>query len=218
MLVLATSLGWASPLPVPPASTVPVASIDSQAEIALLRAAVGLHPEALHDALVSWSALRAEGRLRRPLLSVIDYALPSTERRMWVFDVESGQLLFHELVAHGRNSGDNHAEHFSNDEGSFQSSLGAFVTGATYTGRNGYSLRLMGTEPNVNDRAEARAIVMHGAPYVDEQVAHKLGRLGRSHGCPALRPEIAKALIDEIKDGTVVFAWHPSIDQAALKN
>jgi hypothetical protein len=90
-------------------------------------------------------------------------------------------------------------------------SLGAFVTGETYTGHNGYSLRLRGMEPGLNDRAEARAIVMHGAPYVGDEVAHALGRLGRSYGCPALRPEIARTLIDEVKDRTLVYAWHPSV-------
>ena len=94
-------------------------------------------------------------------------------------------------------------------------SLGAFVTGTTYDGRNGYSLRLRGMEPGVNDRAEARTIVLHGAPYVSEEVAHKLGRLGRSWGCPAVRPEIARSLIDEIKDRTLLYAWHPSMDIVA---
>ena len=119
--------------------------------------------------------------------------------------------MFHELVSHGRNSGWNLAESFSNDEGTYMSSLGAFVTGATYDGSNGYSLRLRGIEPDLNDRAEARAIVMHGAPYVDEKFAVEHGRLGRSHGCPAVRLEIARELIDEIKDGSVVYAWHPSL-------
>ena len=94
------------------------------------------------------------------------------------------------------------------------SSLGAFVTGAAYDGRNGYSLRLRGTEPGVNDRAEARAIVVHGAAYVGEKTAHELGRLGRSYGCPAVRLAIARMLIDAVKDRTVLYAWHPSMDKA----
>jgi hypothetical protein len=130
---------------------------------------------------------------------------------MWVFDLAAERVLFHEVVAHGRNSGEDLALSFSNADGSFMSSLGAFVTGGTYDGHNGYSLRLQGTEPELNDRAEARAIVMHGAPYVDEAAAQRRGRLGRSLGCPAVRPEIARALIDTIKDGSVLYAWHPSI-------
>lgn len=180
-------------------------------EQALLGTATDLRPAALHAALSSWNALRAEGAARKTLLTVIDYGLPSTEKRLWVFDLASRRLLFHELVAHGRNSGADLARSFSNEDGSLMSSLGAFVTGSTYDGRNGYSLRLRGTESYVNDHAEARAIVVHGAPYVDEEVARKLGRLGRSHGCPALRPAIARSLIDEIKDGSVLYAWHPSL-------
>ena len=142
--------------------------------------------------------------------------MPSTTKRMWVFDLAARPLLFHEWVAHGRNTGEDLAKSFSNEEGSRMSSLGAFVTGTTYNGRNGYSLRLRGVEAGVNDRAEARAIVVHGAPYVCEEIAHKLGRLGRSNGCPAVRPAIARTLIDEVKDRTLLYAWHPSMDQVTL--
>jgi hypothetical protein len=181
-------------------------------ESELLRAAPGLHEEALHAALASWEELRSRGDVRSPLLSVIDYGLPSTDKRMWVIDLSSGSVLFNELVAHGRNSGGNLAESFSNEAGTFMSSLGAFVTGGSYEGKNGYSLRLRGTQPRVNDRAEERAIVVHGAAYVDEAVARMQGRLGRSLGCPAIRPAIAHQLIDEIKDGSVLYAWHPSLE------
>ena len=177
-------------------------------ESALLNAAPTLQPEALRAALRSWDALSAQGEITRPILTVIDYSLPSTSKRMWVFDLASQKLLFHELVAHGKNSGDNLTRWFSNQEGSLMTSLGAFVTGSTYIGKNGYTLRLRGMEPGVNDQAEARTIVMHGAPYVDEEVSRKLGRLGRSHGCPALRPAIARPLIDEIKDHTLLYAWY----------
>ena len=180
-------------------------------EDTLLREAAGLTPQALHAALTSWESLRARGEVHSSLLSVIDYGLPSTQPRLWVFDLDNQRVLFHELVAHGRNSGWDLAVSFSNDEGTYMSSLGAFVTGEAYDGKNGYSLRLRGTESKLNDRAEARAIVMHGAPYVDEGIAMKLGRLGRSLGCPAIRPAIARELIDEIKDGSVLYVWHPSI-------
>jgi L,D-transpeptidase-like protein len=209
ILALVTSMGAA--LAAPPAASLAVLEGD------LLQSATGLHPEALHRALISWDALRARGEVQSPLLSVIDYGLPSTEKRMWVFDLSSERVLFHELVAHGRNSGEDLALIFSNADGSFMSSLGAFVTGSTYDGHNGYSLRLRGTEPDVNDRAEARAIVLHGAPYVDEAVALQQGRLGRSLGCPAVRPAIARELIDTIKDGSVLYAWHPSIADAAAE-
>jgi hypothetical protein len=124
-----------------------------------------------------------------------------------VLDLIQGQVLYRELVAHGRESGDNIAKKFSNKPGSFMSSLGLFVTDQSYMGENGYSMRLRGLEKGVNDRAYERAIVMHGADYVDEGVADALGRLGRSLGCPAVRVDIAESLIDTIKDGTVMFAY-----------
>jgi hypothetical protein len=177
----------------------------------LLKLAPTLRPEALRAALDSWTSLEGAGQAVKARLAVIDYGLPSTSKRLWVFDLDSRALLFHELVAHGRNTGGNEATSFSNEEGSFKTSLGAFVTTETYTGKHGYSLRLKGMEPARNDRAEARAIVVHGAPYVDEKVAQSLGRLGRSHGCPALRPAIARLLIDTIRDGALLYAWHPSL-------
>lgn len=181
-------------------------------EAALLEAAPTLRPEALRAALTAWDTLRSRGEVDREVLTVIDYGLPSKSKRMWVFDLASEQLLFHELVAHGRNSGGDIAQSFSNVEGSFQTSLGAFVTGAAYNGRNGYSMRLRGMEPGLNDRAEARAIVVHGAAYVSEAFALKQGRIGRSHGCPAVRSEISRTLIDEVKDRSLLYAWHPPTD------
>jgi len=145
-------------------------------------------------------------------LSVIDYSRPSTEPRMWVFDLARQRLLFEEWVAHGRNSGENHTEHFSNRDGSFMSSIGAFTAQETYMGGNGYSLRLAGLEPGFNDRARERAIVIHGAPYVNPSTAQLQGRLGRSLGCPAVRLSVAKPLIDALRGGTMVFAYYPDKD------
>lgn len=181
-------------------------------EVALLQAAPTLRPQALHAALSAWESLKSQGEVIRSFLAVIDYSLPSTSKRMWVFDLASQKLLFHELVSHGRNSGEDMAEFFSNEEGTLMTSLGAFVTGTTYTGRNGYSLRLRGMNPGINDHAEARAIVVHGAPYVSDDFAHRFGRLGRSHGCPAVRTQIARELIDQVKGQSLLYAWHPSLD------
>ena len=219
---LATLLGTAgvgtqqaAPRPMAVASRIPAALpvVDPTAALATaLRAlAPDLRGEALQPALAAWERLRGEGIATRPLLTVIDYGLPSTQPRLWVFDLDARRLLYHELVAHGRNTGDDLATAFSNDEGSLQTSLGSFVTGGSYTGRNGYSMRLRGLDTGWNDRAEARAIVVHGASYVDPDIARKLGRLGRSWGCPAVRPAVAHELIDQIKDGSVLFAWHPSL-------
>jgi hypothetical protein len=142
-------------------------------------------------------------------LAFIDYSRPSTEPRLWVFDIERNRLLYEEVVAHGRGSGENLAKVFSNVSGSHASSLGLFLTRETYHGRNGYSLRMDGLEPGVNDAAMERAIVMHGAPYVDPRAAEKQGRLGRSHGCPAVREAVARGMIDVLKDGQFVFAYYP---------
>ena len=180
-------------------------------EAALLAAAPTLRPEALRAALRSWKTLRERGEVALDFLSVIDYGLPSTAPRLWVFDLGQASLLFHERVAHGRNTGEDIATGFSNDDGSLMTSLGAFVTGETYVGRNGYSLRLRGMDAGVNDHAEARAIVMHGAPYVSEEFIRRAGRLGRSWGCPAVRLEIARELIDRLKGRSLLYAWHPSL-------
>ncbi|MEE7548097.1 murein L,D-transpeptidase catalytic domain family protein [Xanthomonas sp. Kuri4-1] len=178
-----------------------------------------LQLESINKAVRAWVlSLAAEAlqcaRQRRQvpgdaLLSVIDYSRPSTERRLWVFDLARQRLLFQEWVAHGRNTGTNVASKFSNSDGSFMSSLGAFTAEEVYTGHNGYSLRLKGLEPGFNDHARDRAIVIHGAPYVSEAVIRSQGRLGRSLGCPAVRPAIARQLIDTLRDGAFVFAYYP---------
>lgn len=150
-----------------------------------------------------------------PRLAVIDYSLPSTDVRLWVFDLESNTLLFREVVAHGQGTGENMARAFSNRDGSHQSSLGLFRTAGTYQGQNGYSLRMQGLEPGTNDAAMARAIVMHGAPYVNRDSARKQGRLGRSWGCPAVRPEVARQVIDSLKNGQMIFAYYPDTNWLA---
>ena len=145
-------------------------------------------------------------------LTVIDYSRPSTTERLWVFDLQSRELLYEELVAHGQGSGGDRPTLFSNRDGSHQSSLGLFVTKETYVGSNGYSLRMDGLDRGFNDGAMARAIVMHGAPYVNDSTARALGRLGRSWGCPAVREGIARELIDQVKGGNLVFAYYPNQD------
>jgi hypothetical protein len=142
-------------------------------------------------------------------LTVIDFSRPSTEKRLWVFDLRSHELLFHEYVAHGRGSGANLATMFSNVPESNQSSLGLFRTGEAYIGKHGLSLRLDGLERGINDRARERAIVIHGADYVNASTAQAQGRLGRSLGCPAVRPEIAASLIGAVKGGGLLFAYYP---------
>jgi hypothetical protein len=170
----------------------------------------GISPNVLSLALSAVECASGSGTMETPrTLTVIDYSLPSTEPRLWVFDTVTGTLLFKELVAHGRNTGENMAVRFSNEPNSLATSLGLFATRETYTGTNGYSLRLDGLEPGFNSRARDRAIVMHGAPYVDSALAAQNGRLGRSWGCPALRPAVARQVIDTIRDGGAIFSYYP---------
>lgn len=143
------------------------------------------------------------------LLTVIDYSKPSREKRLWVFDLKRNTLLFEEWVTHGKNSGADVATSFSNVPNSYQSSIGLYQTGVTYSGKHGRSLRLVGLEPGFNDNSQSRAIVMHAAAYADPKVVPGLGRLGRSQGCPAVRPAIAGKLIDTLKTGSYVFAYYP---------
>jgi hypothetical protein len=145
-------------------------------------------------------------------LTVIDYSKPSTERRLWVFDLKAKELVYEELVAHGQGSGANMATQFSNENESHQTSLGLFVTRDTYVGKNGYSLRLDGLDRGVNDRARERAIVMHGAPYVSTAFVKANGRLGRSWGCPAISDAVAKKMIDFVKGGGLVFSYYPDAE------
>jgi len=176
----------------------------------LAAAAPAANPEVLSLATRAADCARRHGLLEGfRHLAVIDYSRPSTEPRLWVFDVARGRLLFQELVAHGRNTGEKLAERFSNVEGSKMSSLGLFQTTETYYGSNGYSLRMRGLDAGFNDNALTRAIVMHGAPYVSEAIAERLGRLGRSWGCPAVRTEVARTVIDTLKGGALLFAYYP---------
>jgi hypothetical protein len=182
---------------------------------ALRQAAPDLDPDVLDLALAAHAWALESGKVssevtpRANLLTVIDYSRPSTEPRLWVFDLERERLLFRELVAHGVGSGDNLATRFSNADGSRESSLGLFRTGDAYQGKNGYSLRLHGLEPGTNDQAFARTIVLHGAWYVSREHAERYGRLGRSWGCPAVPLAMAQPIIDALRGGSLPFVYSP---------
>jgi len=178
-------------------------------ENALVKAAPGADAKVIALAVRATQCRLAQGAAPAQRLAVIDYSLPSTEQRLWVFDLKRRKLLFHELVAHGRNSGENMATLFSNLNESHATSLGLFRTQGSYRGQNGYSLRMEGLEPGFNDNAFDRAIVIHGAPYVSPVLARANGRIGRSLGCPAVRPAIAHRLIDSMKDGQLLFSYYP---------
>jgi hypothetical protein len=176
---------------------------------ALAAAAPSADPKVLELAVAAVECATAHGMSPSRRLAVIDYSLASTEPRLWVFDLDTRTLLYRELVAHGRNTGDKFARKFSNDPGSLQSSLGLFRTRDTYVGRNGYSLRMDGLESGFNDNALERAIVMHGAPYVTPEMAKKRDRVGRSWGCPAVRQGVARQIIDSLKGGQFIFSYYP---------
>lgn len=142
-------------------------------------------------------------------LAVIDFSLPSASQRLWIFDLKEHQLVLRDLVAHGKNSGMTNPSAFSNVEGSHQSSLGLFRAEESYRGKHGYSLRLDGLEPGINDRARQRAIVIHGADYVNDNWVRDYGRIGRSHGCPAVDREIISEVVDNLKGGQLVFKYYP---------
>jgi hypothetical protein len=186
----------------------------SRTTLSAVPAAGGISPDVLQLAVRAVQCATTRGAIEHPhTLTVIDYSRPSVVPRLWVFDLDAGgKLLYKELVAHGRNTGENMAKRFSDEMNSHQSSLGLFLTRNTYVGSNGYSLRLDGLEPGFNAHARQRAIVMHGAPYVDPSLGTAQGRIGRSWGCPAVRNAIARPLIDTIRDGGVIFSYYPDED------
>nr|WP_275300736.1 murein L,D-transpeptidase catalytic domain family protein [Pseudomonas sp. AF32] len=175
----------------------------------LAHAAPELNPQALKSALSAMQCAVANGARQARHLAVIDYSQPSTARRLWIFDLRQKKLVLRDLVAHGQKSGENFATQFSNRLGSYQSSLGLFRTQESYQGAHGYSLRMDGLEPGFNDQARDRAIVIHAADYVNPLWSLRQGRIGRSQGCPAVRPQVARQVIDKLKGGQFMFSWYP---------
>jgi hypothetical protein len=169
----------------------------------------GLPKTAFDYAITGMKKLEQNNKLKNErILTIADYSQPSSKKRLYVIDLKERKLLFNTYVAHGRNSGDLYATKFSNKEGSLQSSLGFYITGNTLnTTHTGFSLYLHGVEKGINDLAEKRAIIVHGAPYVSEEFIKKWGRLGRSFGCPALPAELYKPVIELIKEGSCLFIY-----------
>ena len=175
----------------------------------ILSRAQGLNPHVLELALNAYHKLYQQGYDKQQMLTIIDYSKPSTERRLWVIDLKSLEVPFYELVAHGKNSGDNVPDQFSDKPESLASSIGVYLTGNPYMGKHGYSLHLQGLEAGFNDKAYAREIVLHAASYVSESFAKIHGRLGRSWGCPAVSQAVSTPMINNIKQGTVLVAYYP---------
>ena len=172
--------------------------------------ALGLSEDAFDYAIKGYEYLKTIGKLdNERILSIVDFSLPSSQKRLFVLDMENGRLLYQTFVAHGRNSGKEYAKQFSNRPESFKSSLGFYVTKNTYFGQHGFSLRLEGEEKGINDNAMKRAIVIHSADYVDKKLISSQGYIGRSLGCPALPKEVYKPIISKIKDGSCLFVYSP---------
>lgn len=180
---------------------------------------LGLNEPAFRQALKGWQKLKTQGLLdRETIMTIADFSQPSTRKRLYVIDMESKKVLYHTYVAHGRNSGKEHATQYSNRPSSYQSSPGFYRTEGTYYGSNGYSLRLKGLEKGINDNADRRAIVMHGAEYVSESLIRNLGYLGRSQGCPAIPVKLTRPIINTIKDGSCLFIYTPVTQYAQRSN
>ncbi len=170
---------------------------------------VKLAYEPFRYALIGYYTLRQENRLNeKEIISIIDFTKSSSEKRFYTIDLTKLDFLYYSLVSHGRNTGEDMATKFSNKRSSNSSSLGFYVTGRTYVGRNGYSLRLIGDEKGWNHNMMKRAVVMHEASYVSEDFVKKYGRLGRSYGCPALPVGLSQKVIDTIKNKSVIFAYY----------
>lgn len=168
--------------------------------------------ESFQKAIKGFQKMKATGLLKKDILTIVDFSLSSTVKRLWVIDMQTNTIILQSVVAHGRKSGDEFAKVFSNTNESNMSSIGFYKTGETYSGKHGFSLRLDGLEKGFNDLARQRAIVIHGADYASETFAKQQGRLGRSLGCPAIPQNIKTQLIELIKEETCLFIYYPNSD------
>lgn len=189
-------------------SSVPVGEPAADAYTSMHLQDSGLSHEAFNYAILGFQALKQNGSLQNDsILTIIDFTEPSSEKRLFVINLNSQQILFKTYVSHGKNSGVTTADAFSNKVHSNKSSLGFYITSDTYRGKHGYSLRLVGQEKGINDNALARGIVMHCADYVNEKLIRSQGYIGRSEGCPAIPKAVHVAIIDQIKNGSCLFIF-----------
>lgn len=171
---------------------------------------LGLSREVLQMAYKGQQQLINRGDLSNDaVVAVADFSQPSSQKRLYIIDTKNVRVLYNTYVAHGKNSGLNYAERFSNNPESLQSSLGFYVTKNTYIGKHGLSLKLAGLERGFNDNAEARAVVIHGAEYIGTNRADA-AYMGRSFGCPAVPQAQSGTVINLLKNGTCLFVYHPT--------
>lgn len=168
-----------------------------------------LSTDAIKLGVKAYNHAQKMGLDKQKVLTIIDYSMPSSEQRLWVFDMRDGHVIDNTLVAHGKGSGLKYATNFSNTPRSDATSIGVYLTGSTYEGKHGYSMRLKGLDKGYNDNVYSRSVVMHSAWYVNEHLATELGHIGRSWGCPALSQQDATKIIRKIKDGTIMLAYYP---------
>lgn len=194
-----------------PACQIPVKAVSDEVVVEVKSECQRLYEEMQLEGTIDYTAFERAydgyceiGDRKQDIITLIDFTKPSTDERLYILDMKNRRMVLKSHVAHGRNSGENYATSFSNVNGSHKSSLGFYLTGDTYQGRNGYSLLLHGLEKGINDKARERAIVIHSAAYANPSVASR-GRLGRSFGCPALPEAVNKTVIDLIKGGTVLY-------------
>ncbi|MFN3234314.1 MAG: murein L,D-transpeptidase catalytic domain family protein [Gammaproteobacteria bacterium] len=201
-LFLTSFYVFAAPKPSP-------ANINAEAE-SLEKIAPNLDINVLKLALKAYNHVDEKGLNKKHILTVIDYRLPSSQKRLWVFDLDQNKLLFNTYVAHGKNSGNLYAKHFSNAHQSKETSIGTFVTGNVFqSGHDGAALQINGLDKGFNDQAASRGVIMHGASYVSESFLKHNGRMGRSWGCPAVSKKIIEPIINTIKGKSVMFSYYP---------
>lgn len=174
--------------------------------------------ESFKEALIGFYELKDKGLIQKEVLTLVDFSLSSNTKRLWVIDLSTNTILYNSLVAHGKNTGEEFAHSFSNTNSSFKSSLGFYVTGETYTGKHGMSLKLDGIEKGINDNARMRGVVIHGANYVSNAFIKYNNRLGRSLGCPAIPEDALKGIVNTIKNKSCLFIYHPSRSIKTISN
>jgi hypothetical protein len=220
--ILSAAVAFAAPKKPADSSGIKVLDVLSTKTVAALHAFETAvrplsHPKALETAFHSYFAYTTAhpDQVTKPFLYFVDYGLPSTEPRGYVFDMRSLSVVEGPFtVAHGRGSSTTQygvPTRFSNTSGSAMTSLGLYVAEGLYqfTGHAGgraYSsigLRLQGVTPGFNDKALARGVVAHGAPYVTASKA------GRSEGCPAMEQQRAQRVLPELANGAMVFLFAP---------
>jgi len=185
----------------------PLAGVDSKK---ILAQAPNLQPKVLKYGLEAYKQAALEGLDKKGIITLVDFAMPDTQKRLWVIDLNTNKVLFHTLVAHGEKSGRIYARHFSNKFNSHESSLGAYITGGTFVGNLGYSMRIYGITPGYDTNAYNRDIVVHGAWYASEKALREYGHLGWTWGCFGIAPKWLRPIIHTIEHGTLILAYYPN--------